>query len=90
MVAKSIKASAGARGQSRWWQPFVGGAIAIAALAGVILMQRSQLARPSVWLSNPKQAEQQEAVRLRLLKQLPTFGFNNLVADWTFLNFLQY
>jgi len=90
MVAKDIKASAGARGQSRWWQPLVGGAIAIAALAGVVLMQRSQLARPSVWLSNPKQAEQQEAVRLRLLKQLPTFGFNNLVADWTFLNFLQY
>ncbi len=53
-------------------------------------MQRSQLTRPSLWSSDPKQAEQQEAVKLRLLKQLPAFGFDNLVADWTFLNFLQY
>jgi hypothetical protein len=68
----------------------LGGAIAIASLTGVIFMQRSQLTRPSLWSSDPKQAEQQEAVKLRLLKQLPAFGFDNLVADWTFLNFLQY
>jgi hypothetical protein len=31
-----------------------------------------------------------EKPRLNLLHKLPSFGFRNLVADWTFLNFLQY
>ena len=36
-----------------------------------------------------KQVES-EKLRLDLLHKLPSFGFTNLVADWTFLNFLQY
>ena len=36
-----------------------------------------------------RKVEAQKA-RLRLLQQIPTFGLNNLLADWTFLNFLQY
>ncbi|UBF25804.1 hypothetical protein K9N68_30370 [Kovacikia minuta CCNUW1] len=66
------------------------GAIAAIALVGVIAMQRAQLNRPSLWASDPQQAEKQEAVRLDLLNKTPTFGFSNLMADWTFLNFLQY
>lgn len=31
-----------------------------------------------------------EQVRLQFLQKTPSFGFDNLVADWTFLNFLQY
>ncbi|MBW4576915.1 MAG: hypothetical protein KME08_16700 [Aphanothece sp. CMT-3BRIN-NPC111] len=31
-----------------------------------------------------------EKVRLDLLRKLPAFGFDNLLADWVFLNFLQY
>jgi hypothetical protein len=74
-----------------WWQSsLLSGAIVLSALAGVIVLQRSQLTRPSLWQSDPMQAERQEAVKLRLIKQLPTFGFSNLIADWTFLNFLQY
>ncbi len=84
MVAKSRSSG------SQWVRSLVSGAIAVVALGGVVLMQRFQLDRPSLWASDPKQAEQQEAVKLRLLKQLPTFGFDNLIADWTFLNFLQY
>lgn len=80
----------GARANASWWRWWVSGAIVISALVGVVLMQRSQLTRPSLWQSDPKQAEQQEAVKLRLIKQLPTFGFSNLIADWTFLDFLQY
>lgn len=73
-----------------WISPLVTGAIAVATLTGIIWMQRSQLNRPSQWLENPQQAEQQESLRLNLLKQLPRFGFENVIADWTFLNFLQY
>ena len=72
------------------WRSLLSGAIALSALIGVIGLQRLQLARPSLWHSDPKEAEQQEAVKLRLVKQLPTVGFSNLIADWTFLNFLQY
>ncbi|HBE16673.1 MAG TPA: hypothetical protein DEG17_13415 [Cyanobacteria bacterium UBA11149] len=31
-----------------------------------------------------------EKVRLNLLQKMPVFGFDNLLADWVFLNFLQY
>jgi hypothetical protein len=34
--------------------------------------------------------EQQTQASLKLLSNLPTIGFDNLVADWSFLNFLQY
>jgi hypothetical protein len=33
---------------------------------------------------------QTEKLRLNLLRQLPTFGFDNIIADWIFINFLQY
>lgn len=34
--------------------------------------------------------EQQDRLRLDLLRRLPSFGYDNMVANWTFLNFLQY
>lgn len=33
---------------------------------------------------------EQEKLRLQLLGQLPAFGFDNLIADWIFLQYLQY
>ena len=75
---------------SPWLMVLLHLAIAGAALTGVIILQRSQLNKNSSLIASPQQAEQQEALRLQLLKKTPTFGFDNLVADWTFLNFLQY
>jgi hypothetical protein len=37
-----------------------------------------------------RQSVEAETVRLSLLKKMPSFGFDNLLANWTFLNFLQY
>jgi len=34
--------------------------------------------------------EQQENLRLALLQKIPDFGYSNLIANWTFLSFLQY
>jgi hypothetical protein len=65
-------------------------AIALPAIAGVVSMQRTQLQKPALWAESTKQAEQQEAMRLDLLGKTPSFGFDNLVADWAFLNFLTY
>ncbi|MBD2384949.1 hypothetical protein [Cylindrospermum sp. FACHB-282] len=31
-----------------------------------------------------------ENLRLNLLKQIPSFGYDNLIADWTYIDFLQY
>ena len=65
-------------------------ALATLAMLGVIAMQKLQLERTALKNPDPKQAEQQEATRLKLLTQAPSFGFDNLLADWVFLNFLQY
>jgi tetratricopeptide (TPR) repeat protein len=37
-----------------------------------------------------RQEEAQTKVHLSLAKTLPTFGFDNLVADWYFIDFIQY
>ncbi len=34
--------------------------------------------------------EQIAQTRLQILKDIPNFGFSNLIADWTYLNFIQY
>ncbi len=34
--------------------------------------------------------DEQERTQLHLLRQMPTFGYDNMIANWTFLNFLQY
>ncbi|MBE9047265.1 hypothetical protein IQ255_23175 [Pleurocapsales cyanobacterium LEGE 10410] len=34
--------------------------------------------------------QESEAIRLSFIKKSPTFGFDNLVSDWTMLQFLQY
>lgn len=73
----------------RGWSVLTPLAIATVALLGVIGIQRSHLDRPPA-AADPQSVERQEAWRLKLLQRSPTFGFDNLIADWTFLNFLQY
>ncbi|NEP42551.1 MAG: hypothetical protein F6K35_26345, partial [Okeania sp. SIO2H7] len=72
-------------------------AIALTAMGGVIAMQLflppegSPLKeRSSAYAEEALRQEQQEALRLQVLKNAPTFGFDNLIADWTFLEFLEY
>ncbi|MBE9012708.1 hypothetical protein IQ250_21130 [Pseudanabaenaceae cyanobacterium LEGE 13415] len=75
----------------RGWVGFIGQSMmASIALAGVISIQLDRLKQPSISLETPRQAEQQERLRLNFLSRMPTFGFDNLMADWTFLNFIQY
>ncbi len=72
-----------------WASGLVGGIITGLAIIGVMLMQRLQLAQSTQAIDYP-QADREEAIRLQILRQSPTFGFSNLVADWTFINFLMY
>ncbi|MEQ9372859.1 MAG: hypothetical protein RIG63_28135 [Coleofasciculus chthonoplastes F3-SA18-01] len=66
--------------------------LCIIAVGGLQIPQLNQLQGKG---ENPSPIELQrqieaEKVRLNLLQKVPTFGFDNLVADWVFLNFLQY
>jgi hypothetical protein len=76
-------------------EPVVIGAIAIACMIGIGALQRPRLnqlqeASQSITQEAAKQAEQAEAVQLRILDYAPDFGFDNLMADWVFLRFVQY
>ena len=82
-----------------WLGLLAQGAIALMAMAGVVVLQLSQHPFASKEAESGTTAQQaasfhqvdeQEALRLKLLKRFPTFGFDNLMADWVFLKFLQY
>lgn len=66
-----------------------------AAFAVIIYLQTHQLAALKYQrkvLTKPalQQEEAKLKAQLAIAKTLPTFGFDNLVADWHFLDFVQY
>ncbi|NEQ40227.1 MAG: hypothetical protein F6K40_29875 [Okeania sp. SIO3I5] len=72
-------------------------AVPITALVGIISLQvfwppEDSPLKEKVVLDSTDAvlAEQKKALQLNLLKASPTFGFDNLIADWVFLQFLQY
>jgi tetratricopeptide (TPR) repeat protein len=67
----------------------------LGAFAVAIYLQTPQLAaikhqRKSMDKVALQREEAQAKVRLSLAKTLPTFGYKNLVANWYFLDFIQY
>jgi tetratricopeptide (TPR) repeat protein len=71
---------------------FFAGALAIGSLGGITWLQRQRLAQGIGVAMTPEQQEQQEILQMSSLRYLPSqgFGFNNLIADWSFLRLLQY
>jgi hypothetical protein len=70
-------------------------AVAVLSLVAVCLLQVPQLNKlidspKTASLASLSEETQVEKSRLNILKHLPAFGFDNLIADWTFINFLQY
>ena len=65
------------------------------SICGIISMQ-FPLMQSSVKSKNEhsklelEQKLKSERLRLQLLKQLPSFGFDNVIANWVYLGFLQY
>jgi len=76
-------------------QSVVASSVTLLCILGVGILQVPQLHKI---ISSQKTASSEklqreirsEQLRLSLMRQLPTFGFDNLTADWVFLNFLQY
>jgi len=70
-------------------------AIALACIVGLGALQVPHLEALKNRSSQLSKAEldrqdQLTQVQLDLMERMPTFGFGNLAAKWTFLNFLQY
>jgi hypothetical protein len=66
--------------------------ICVVAIACLQVPQLDKLQRLSAAPSRDLLQQQLAAqrVQLNLLERIPTFGFDNVLADWAFLNFLQY
>ncbi len=67
----------------------------LGAFAVVVYLQTPQLAslkhqHKNLSKSLLQQEDAHAKVQLSVAKMLPTFGFNNLLADWHFMDFLQY
>lgn len=66
----------------------------LGAFTVVVYLQTPQLAslkqRKSLDQAVLRQQEAQAKAQLSIAKTLPTFGFDNLVADWHFIDFIQY
>ncbi len=84
-------------GQSRkrFVEPVVVGAIALACMVGVGVLQQPRLIRlqnasQTMTPATAQRAEQAEQLQLNILEYAPDFGFDNLMADWVFLRFVQY
>lgn len=69
--------------------------VASLCILGVTCLQVPQLNKlianqKTVSLATIKTELQSEKLRLNLLQKTPAIGFDNLIADWTLINFLQY
>jgi hypothetical protein len=53
-------------------------------------LQKSLTSQQYISLETLKRDIEVENLRLNLLKKTPSFGYDNLIADWVYLNFLQY
>ncbi len=53
-------------------------------------LQQLTLSKKTASLETLERDIKAEKLRLNLLKNIPTFGYDNLIADWVYLNFLQY
>jgi hypothetical protein len=61
-------------------------------LAGIVLLQSQEYKKSIQELNrtNYLKQEQEQARNIEWQKQTPTFNFDNLIANWTYLNFVQY
>jgi hypothetical protein len=66
--------------------------ISTSSLLGIIFLQKKSLSNNLSTQKNInyQQQEQQLKAEANFLKKMPSLGFNNLIADYTFLKYIQY
>ncbi|MGG6296089.1 hypothetical protein ACQ4M4_17010 [Leptolyngbya sp. AN02str] len=101
MVQRDMQGVAGEQNSQSSWRSRLpirelSAAAAIAGCLGLlVVLQLPQLRQLQVRSQTATEAEIEQDLtiqraRLNVLRSLPSFGFQNLIANWTFLNFLQY
>lgn len=65
---------------------FLLGAVTVGALQLSGVRSRNSASTPQDY----QQQVEQQKIRLQLLQEMPSFGFDNLIADWAFLQYIQY
>lgn len=81
--------------RSVWKQRLVTALMIVASIVAIGWLQYPQLQNlraksQTASVEEIRQDVAAEEVRLAFLQKMPTFGFDNVIADWAFLNFLQY
>ena len=66
--------------------------IILFSLAGIILLQYPGISKKdkTVTKTEYQTQEKEEKLQLNFLNKTPALGFENIVADWTYLKFIQY
>lgn len=68
-------------------------AIVLGCMMGIFYIQQPKLqalTKSRLNSSDYQRSADLETIKLDLVKKLPSFGFKNLLADWTLLQFIQY
>lgn len=95
-MANSVKLPTFFHILSQWPQILFPGLIILLSYGNVVHLQLNRLSQLEAKASQQRSKaeyvleEQQTQTSLKLLSKLPALGFDNLVADWSFLNFIQY
>jgi hypothetical protein len=68
--------------------------VIVSCLLGIVLIQKDKLESLTQQATPSKEQAERESqeteAQLQFLQKLPSLGFDNLIADWAFLQFLQY
>ncbi len=66
--------------------------LVLGCLFGIIQLQQSKIKPQNTTLTKADYLAQEEAenLQLQVLSKLPSFGFDNLMADWLYLQYIQY
>ncbi len=68
------------------------GGLILACLLGIIRLQQHQMKPQETAFTKADYLIQEEAekLRLQLIKNIPSLGFRNIIADWLYLQYIQY
>ncbi len=77
---------------SNWRYYLMTSIVIFLATGSIVWLQMPILEQGEAIISQEEyfQAEKNNQMELNLLKKIPSLGLQNLIADWTFLNFVQY
>ncbi|AFZ57568.1 hypothetical protein H6G54_12510 [Anabaena cylindrica FACHB-243] len=53
-------------------------------------LQKLLISKQTASIETLEKDQQKENLRLNLLKQMPSFSYDNVIADWAYIDFLQY